>query len=91
MENILDIIKKISISKLLWKSKVKKFFREKKEKFSIFCKDYLPLGKDYLHEENLDAVYIGSDMVFDLSEGYNPYMYGINVSSNYVFSYAASF
>ena len=90
-KNILDIIKKMSIRKLLWKSKVKKCFSEKKDIFSLFCKNYLPLGKDYLHEENLDAVYIGSDMVFDLSEGYNPYMYGINVPSNYIFSYAASF
>lgn len=86
-----SIIKKINLTKILWKLKVKRFFKKKSEVFNNFRKKYLPLGKEYKNEENLDAVYIGSDMVFDLHEGYNPFMYGINVPTNYIFSYAASF
>ena len=86
-----EILRKLSIQKVLWRVKVKKFFDEKEMVFSEFRKNNLPLGNKYSEEKNLDAVYIGSDMVFDLSEGYNPYMYGINVPAPYIFSYAASF
>lgn len=86
-----DILKKISIQKVLWRVNVKKFFSEKERIFSEFRRNNLPLGNVYMEEKELDAVYIGSDMVFDLSEGYNPYMYGIDVPTSYVFSYAASF
>ena len=89
--NYIEILRKLSIKKVLWKVNVKKFLRTKKQIFSDFRKQYLPLGKKYYDEHELDAVYIGSDMVFDISEGYNPFMYGIGVDSKYIFSYAASF
>lgn len=84
-------LRNFSPKKLVWYMHVKDLFREKSENFSNFIKDYLPVGKMYKDENGLDAVYIGSDMVFDITEGYNPYMYGFEVPSDYIFSYAASF
>ena len=84
-------VKKLSIKQILWHLKVRKFRDEKKIIFEDFVNNYLPVGMDYEKEKNLGAVYIGSDMVFDITEGYNPYMYGIGVNSKYIFSYAASF
>lgn len=89
--SILNVLKKISLSKLIWKYKERKFFREKENIFGEAVKELLPLGDYYYNENNLDAIYIGSDMVFDITQGYNPYMYGYGVSANYIFSYAACF
>lgn len=77
--------------KLFWYFQVKKNFKKKVLLFNDFISQELPVGKKYYEEKGLDAVYIGSDMVFDITEGYNPYMFGINVPSDYIFSYAASF
>ena len=77
--------------KMYWYFNVKKNLKFKVEAFNDFIVEELPVGKNYHIESDLDAVYIGSDMVFDITEGYNPYMYGIGVPSNYIFSYAASF
>lgn len=90
-KNWRSILGKFNIKKIVWKIRVKKFYSTKEKLFSDFRDKYLPLGRFYLKEENMTVVYIGSDMVFDLSEGYNPYMYGINVPAPYIFSYAASF
>lgn len=84
-------IKKFSPMHLLWYVNVKNNFQKKSIEFKKFINTELPVGKKYFEESNLDAVYIGSDMVFDISEGYNLYMYGVGAPSNYVFSYAASF
>lgn len=81
----------VTPEKLCWYLNVKKNLKYKVEAFNNFIAEELPVGKKYDKEDNLDAVYIGSDMVFDITEGYNPYMYGIGVPSNYIFSYAASF
>ena len=59
--------------------------------FHSFTKEYLNIGSLYNDESDLKAVYVGSDMVFDIWEGYNPYMYGKGICSPYIFSYAASF
>lgn len=88
---ILRYIKKFSIRQVLWHVKVKSWRKEKKRAFDSFVQLKLPLGDIYNREKGLDAAYIGSDMVFDFSEGYNPFMYGIDVPADYVFSYAASF
>ena len=84
-------IKHLNPSKLAWYLKVRKNMIEKQCLFDEFIKADLPIGKLYDEEDGLDAVYIGSDMVFDITEGYNPYMYGYDVPSKYIFSYAASF
>lgn len=75
----------------MWYVNVKKNLKEKTKRFNDFVINELPIGKKYFEESNLDAAYIGSDMVFDISQGDNPYMYGIDVPSDYIFSYAASF
>lgn len=85
------IIKAFSIKKVILHTKAKHNYKIKKQLFDKFVKSMLPLGKVYSEEIGLDGVYIGSDMVFDISQGYNPFMYGIDVPSNYIFSYAASF
>lgn len=90
-ENIKRYVRKFSIKQIIWHLKVKGMLTEKKKVFDQFVKSDLPVGLDYDKEVGLDAVYIGSDMVFDISEGYNPFMYGIGVDSKYIFSYAASF
>lgn len=84
-------ISSVTPSKLLWYRNVKKNLKVKTKVFDEFIENYLPVGNKYNDEKNLDAVYIGSDMVFDTTEGFNPYMYGVGVPSNYIFSYAASF
>lgn len=81
----------ITPTKLLWYFNMKKNLKVKVRVFNNFIEKELPVGKKYYEEKKLDAVYIGSDMVFDITEGYNPYMYGIGVPSNYIFTYAASF
>lgn len=85
------IVKNLSLAKIMWKIRVIMFYRQKSAVFETFRQNYLPIGPDCYGEKGLDALYIGSDMVFDLHEGYNPCMYGINVPTNYIFSYAASF
>lgn len=69
----------------------KAFNNNKAARFEGFRQDYLALGDRYDRESALDAVMIGSDMVFDVYEGYNPFMYGKGVNAPYVFSYAACF
>ena len=84
-------IKNFSPAKLLWYRNVKRIYKTKSYNFARFRQDYLPLGKKYNEEKNIDIVYIGSDMVFDISQGYNEFMYGIGVPCQNIFSYAASF
>lgn len=85
------IVKKFSISQIVGHFRVKHALIEKRTVFQQFVNKKIPLGQDYSQETNLDAVYIGSDMVFDFSQGYNPFMYGKDVPCDFIFSYAASF
>lgn len=91
MARLLRRLKKLTPMKVIWYLRVKKLFEKKSVNFQSFIRCRLNVGEDYSLEKNLDAVYIGSDMVFDITEGYNPYMYGEGVNSPYIFSYAASF
>lgn len=75
---------------LLSKTKLPNWEKFKKQKFEKFRKENFILGKMY-NEEKIDVVAIGSDMVFDFYEGYNPFMYGKDVNANFIFSYAACF
>lgn len=90
-EKIKRRISSVTPAKIFWYLNVKKNLKVKIEAFSGFIEEQVPVGNKYNEEKNLDAVYIGSDMVFDITEGYNPYMYGVGVPANYIFSYAASF
>ena len=90
-ETFLRRLKNVSLKKIIWFLHVKSVFKKKKAAFHEFVNQYLNVGAFYHQEKDLDAVYIGSDMVFDIIEGYNPYMYGKDVAADYIFSYAASF
>lgn len=64
---------------------------EKTSAFTTFRDSNMFFGSNYTVAQNLNAVMIGSDMVFDFFEGYNPFMYGKDVNAPYLFSYAACF
>lgn len=85
------ILKKINSNYIFSKLKLNNWIMLKKRLFEDFKNSYMCYGKMYDEEQNLKKVIIGSDMVFDFHEGYNPYMYGKNVYCNYIFSYAACF
>lgn len=95
METSLNKLKRrfsyLNINHLNMKLELKNWNEQKKELFSKFIKKNLKIGKKYYEYNNIKNVMIGSDMVFDFYEGYNPFMYGKNISSNNIFSYAASF
>lgn len=81
----------LNLNHLIMKLKLKKWNEQKGEMFAEFEKKYLNTGKMYYEYENINNVMVGSDMVFDFYEGYNPFMYGKNINSNNIFSYAACF
>lgn len=61
---------------------------EKRKVFDAFIKNYLVTG-GLCTEQKCSKILIGSDMVFSLNQGFNPYMFGIGLKSEYLFSYAA--
>lgn len=82
-------IKKIFNGEILKRNIYKKFDIEKKVLFNRFIDKNLLVGKDFA-QELCDAVMVGSDMVFNLLQGYSPYMFGYGIPADYIFSYAAS-
>lgn len=84
-------IKNFNYNYFLMKTKIKKWNKEKTRLFKTFINEYINLGNNYSEYDNIETVMIGSDMVFDFFEGYNPFMYGKNVPSKKIFSYAACF
>lgn len=95
METTKDIIKRkfsyFNINYLKMRTKLKKWNSNKRIYFDNFIRNDLIIGNKYNSYENIDSVMIGSDMVFDFYEGYNPFMYGKDVNSSNIFSYAACF
>lgn len=84
---------KRKITKLLngdfrYRNTYRRFIADKKNKFDSFIQENISSGKSCF-EENCDVVMIGSDMVFNLHEGYSPYMFGYGLQTKYIFSYAA--
>lgn len=49
------------------------------------------IGEFYSHAEGLDLVVIGSDEIFSIEPGLNPWFFGMGVPCKNVISYAASF
>ena len=91
LDRIISAFKKLNLNKIKIKLHIKKWNNEKKEKFEEFKKNKLNIGKMYNDSSNdIDIAIIGSDMVFDFYEGYNPFMYGKDVKAKHVCSYAAS-
>ena len=95
METMNDRMKRrlsyFNINHLKMKLKLNNWNTQKKALFSNFIVNNMNTGKKYFEYKTIKNVMIGSDMVFDFYEGYNPFMYGKNVNSNNIFSYAASF
>lgn len=82
-------LKKIMNGGVSERSIIQKMDKEKRIEFNEFIKNDLSCGNVY-SKEKMDCTIIGSDMVFSLIQGYNPYMFGIGINSDYIVSYAAS-
>lgn len=72
------------------------FFRtlynyKKRKQLASFRKNHNLVGEYYSQAENLDAVVIGSDEIFSIEAGPNPWYYGIGIPCKKQISYAASF
>ena len=64
---------------------------KKREILSEFRKKYNVVGKYYSEAADIDLVVIGSDEIFSIEAGPNPWYYGIGVPCKKQVSYAASF
>lgn len=63
---------------------------QKQQSLHAFRKSHLPIGGSY--EDFVgDVAIIGSDEVFSLEIGVNPFLYGNNLHTEHIISYAASF
>lgn len=62
----------------------------KKKRLHTFIKKNMKIGERY-SDACQDAVLIGSDEVFAIDVGINPFLYGHNIPIKTIFSYAASF
>lgn len=65
------------------------FFNYKKKKILDRFRKSL-VGEYYSRAINLDAVFIGSDEVFSIESGVNPFFFGIGLPCKKIYSYAAS-
>lgn len=81
-------VKRLLTGDYRYKAIYRDFIKEKSFLFSNFIKNKLELGKCY-NSKNYKCVMIGSDMVFNIIEGYYPYMFGKGIDADYLFSYAA--
>lgn len=64
---------------------------QKREMLSQFRRKHNVVGEYYSEANDLDLVVIGSDEIFSIEAGPNPWYYGIGVPCNNQISYAASF
>ena len=83
-----NAITKIKKGTLFDRKIIRDFDARKAELFFSFRNNYLKMGGDY-SSELCDVIMIGSDMVFNLKQGYNPYMFGYGLITKKFFSYAA--
>ena len=95
MESGIDKKYDISVKSLFWylsyvcKIGLKRTFFNIRKK-NILDKFKRPLiGEYYSRAKNLDAVFIGSDEVFSIEAGINPFFFGIGVPCSNIYTYAA--
>ena len=92
-QSTMTIFKKRIRSMLPWeydyRKKLKLFEDEKRKLFDEFIEEKLTVFGNYSNTK-VDIAIIGSDMVFSLGQGYNPYMFGKGVLADRLISYAAS-
>lgn len=95
MESGLDKKYDISIKSLFWYLSYIRKIGLKRTIFNIRKKNILDkfkkplLGEFYSRAKNLDAVFIGSDEVFSIEAGVNPFFFGIGVPCSHIYTYAA--
>ncbi len=77
----LSYLKKFGLARTLFNIRKKKMLGEFRKPL---------LGEYYSRADKLDAVFVGSDEVFSIEAGVNPYFFGIGVPTENIFSYAAS-
>lgn len=82
-------LKKLVNGELKDRNKIYQMDVNKRELFNRFIKEELDCCEIYSKVE-LNHIIIGSDMVFSLIQGFNPYMFGLGLNTQHVFSYAAS-
>lgn len=75
----LSYLRKKGISRTIFNIKKKRLLDEFKKPL---------LGEYYSRAKNLDAVFVGSDEVFSVEGGVNPYFFGIGVPCDNIFAYA---
>lgn len=83
--------KKLTPTKIKTVFETRKWNQEKTALFRNFRSRYIHQGGFYSDNQDIDIAVVGSDMVFDFYEGFNPYVYGIGVAAPKIISYAASF
>lgn len=64
---------------------------KKKSILDDFRKNKHMVGEYYSRCQELDAVFVGSDEVFSIEPGLNPFFWGMGVPSKHVFAYAGCF
>lgn len=70
----------------------KTFFNVKKRGvLESFKRGHAMVGEYYSRCKDLDAVFIGSDEVFSIEPGLNPFFWGMGVPTDNCFAYAGSF
>lgn len=85
----------ISIKSVIWYIKYISQIGLNRASFNIRKKRILDkfklpmLGEYYSRAKNLDAVFIGSDEVFSVEVGNNPFFFGIGVPCSNIYAYAA--
>ena len=95
MESGIDKKYDISIKSLFWYLSYIRKIGLKRTFFNIRKKNILdnfkrPLvGEYYSRAKNLDTVFIGSDEVFSIEAGINPFFFGIGVPCSNIYTYAA--
>ena len=82
-------VKKVLNGDLKERKHIRMMDKKKREYFNDFISKELICYGDCTQNE-YDQVIVGSDMVFSLIQGFNPYMFGIGVNTRKIFSYAAS-
>src|SRR5699024_5817420 len=56
-----------------------------------FKKDFHMVGEYYSRCKDMNAVFIGSDEVFSIEPGLNPFFWGMGVPAKHIFAYGGCF
>jgi hypothetical protein len=95
MEGGIDKKYDISIKSLAWyfsyvcKIGLKRTFFNVRKKYILDQFKKPLIGEYYSRAKNLDAVFIGSDEVFSIEAGVNPFFFGIGIPCSNIYTYAA--